>query len=195
MTSLSVQETEDCFFHDVLASESVVVSCRRWQRSWSICTSLRSSEPTDDSSVMDIPPGQPSASDRPVPSSPSQPVDTSASVASAVVRNIIAASGRQPVSGNVSWPPASSGAAAAPPAAASPPQESFLPSVKPELKRTLLAHIAHKAQRSSQIPGWTSDRVITNEEAPSAIQKLLVIVEHHADLLDKLGIEAGCLNS
>ena len=138
----------------------------------------------DDSSAMDSSTGLPSASDRPVPTSPSQPVDTAASVASTVVHNLIAASGRNPVSGNVSWPLASSGATAAPHATANPQPESFLPSVRPELKRTLPAHIAHKAQRSSQIPGCTSDRVFTNEDTPIALQKLFVIVDHHADLLE-----------
>ena len=144
---------------------------------------------------MDFSTGLPSASDRPVPTSPSQPVETAASVASAVVHNLIAASGRTAVSGNIGWPPASSGATAAPPATANPQQESFLHSVKPELKRALPAHIAHKAQRSSQIPGWTSDRTFTNEDTPIAAQTLFAIVEHHADLLDNEGVEAGCLNS
>ena len=139
--------------------------------------------------------GLPSASDRPVLISPSQPVDIAASVASAVVRNLIAASGRNPISGNVSWPLAFSGATAAQPATANPQQQSCLPSVEPLLKRALPAHIAHKAQRSFEIPGWTSDRVFTNEDTPIALQKLFVIVEHHADPLDILGVEAGCLSS
>ena len=146
---------------------------------------------------MDSSTGLPSASasDRPVPTSPSQPVDAAASVASAVVRNFIAASGRNPVSGSISWPPASSVANVTPHAAALAQQESFLQSAKPELTRPLPAHIADSAQRSSQIPGWTSDRVFTNEDTPILLQKLFVIAEHHADLLDNMGVEAGCLNS
>ena len=139
--------------------------------------------------------GPSSASDRPVLTSRSQPVDTAASVASEVVHNLIAASGRNAVSCNVSWPPASSSATAAPPASANPQQEPSLPSVKPELERTLPAHIAHKAQRSSQIPGWTSHRIFTNEDTPIVLQKPFVSVEHHANLLGNLGVEAGCLNS
>ena len=88
----------------------------------------------DDSSAMDPSTGLPSASDRPVLTSPSQPVDTAASVASALVHNLIAASCRNPVGGNVSWPPASSGATAAPPATAAPQPESYVPSVRSELK-------------------------------------------------------------
>ena len=142
---------------------------------------------------MDTPPGLPSASDRPVPSSPSQPVDTPASIASAVVHNLIAASGRNPVSGHVGWPPSSSGATAAPPPAAGP--ESFLPTVKPELKRVLPAHISQRAQRSSNVEGWSPAYVFKSENTPIALQKLFVIVEHHADILDNLGVEAGCLNA
>ena len=144
---------------------------------------------------MDSSAGLPSASDRPVPTSPSQPVDTAASVASAVVHNLIAASGRNPVSGNVSWPPASSGATAAPPAASTPQPESYIPSLGSELERTLPGHIAHKAQRSSQIPGWSPDRVFTNEDTPVALQKFFMVVESHADLIDNLSVEAGCLDS
>ena len=37
--------------------------------------------------------------------------------------------------------------------------------------------------------------VFTNEDAAIALQKLFVIVESHADLIDNLAVEAGCLNS
>ena len=142
---------------------------------------------------MDSSTGLPSASDRPVPTSPSQPVDT-ASVAAAVVHNLIAASGRTAVSGNVGWPPASSGATAATAPAVTPP-ESYVPSVSLPQKGALPGHIANKAQRSSQIPEWSPDRVFTNEETAIAFQKLFMIAESHADLIDNSAVEAGCVNS
>ena len=148
---------------------------------------MRSSEP---SAIrhMDSSTGLPSASGRPVPTSPSQPVDT-ASVPAAVVHNLIAASGRAAVSGNVGWPPASSGAIAAP------APESYVPSVNLPQKRAFPGHFANKAQRSTQIPGWSPTHVFTDEVIVIALQKLFVIVQQHAGLIYNLSVEAGCLNS
>ena len=137
---------------------------------------------------MDLSQGLPSASDRPVPAFPSQPVDT-ASVAAAAVHNLIAASGKTAVSGNVGCPPAPSGATAAP------APESYVPTMNLPQKRALPGHIANTAQRSSQISGWSPTHVFTSDDTAIALQKLFVIVEARAVSIDNLAVEAGCLSS
>ena len=105
-SSSSVDSTT--FTRIILGSSDLCVICNAPVDCFSstlvaqLCTSLRSSKPAI--RFMDASQGLPSASDRPVPASPRQPVDT-ASVAAAVVHNLIAASGRTAVSGNVGWPP------------------------------------------------------------------------------------------
>ena len=44
----------------------------------------------------------------------------------------------------------------------------------------------NKARRSSEVPGWTPSHVFTNEDVTAGLQRLFVIVEAHADLLDNL---------
>ena len=127
-------------------------------------------------------PGLPSATERPVPASPSQPVDDNAAVAAAVVQGLFAASGKTAVSGIPDWPPASSGATA-------PPGTEYVPIVKLPQKRQAPGHFQNKASRSSQIPGWSSTHVFRNDDIAIGLQKLFVIVEEHADLLDNLAIE------
>ena len=133
-------------------------------------------------------PGLPSATERPVPASPSQPVDDNAAVAREVVHNLFAASGKTAVSGNPGWPPASSGATA-------PPGTEYIPTVKLPSKRQAPGHLLNKAARPSQIPGWTRSHVFSNDDIATGLQKLFVTVEEHADILDNLAVEAGCLNS
>ncbi len=125
--------------------------------------------------------------DRPVPASPSQPVEDNQSAAAAVVAASFQAAGR--VQPTIAWPPASSGAAAPPGKA------EYVPTVTLPQKRQAPGHLQNKASRSSQIPGWTPTHVFTSEDATVALQKVFVMVEAHADLLDNVVIEAGCLNA
>ena len=89
---------------------------------------------------------------------------------------------------NPGWPPASSGTTA-------PPGTEYIPTVKTPQKRQAPAHLQNKAARSSQIPGWSPTHVFTSEDAAIGLQKLFVIVEDHADFLDNLSVEVGCLDS
>ena len=62
-------------------------------------------------------------------------------------------------------------------------------------KRVLPVHLGNTVPRSSHIPGWTPTHTFGNEDVPTALQKLFVMAEAHADHISNLQIEAGMMNS
>ena len=144
---------------------------------------------------MDSSQGLPSTTDPPVPSAPSQPVDTSASVAATVVHNLIASSGRTAVSGDVGWPPGPSSFGASPGISSAPPTESYVPTMHQPQKRVLPVHLGNPVPRSSHIPGWSQTHTFIQDDVPVALQKLFVMAEAHADHISNLQIEAGMMNT
>ena len=142
---------------------------------------------------MDSSKGLPSPADPPpVPPASSQPVGTSESAATTAVHNLIASSGKTAVSGDIGWPPGSS-VGPPPGISPSPPTESYVPTMHQPQKRVLPAHLGNPVPRSSHISGWTPTHTFGNEDVPTALQKLFVMAEAHADHISNLQIEAGMM--